>query len=89
MTTTFALVSFLSGLSVGVLAVAIQTEVVVPEVGRITSSRSVDMPYRKARNMPAGSGAFFCGFVKFYVSNCNNDSSHSGQCRAASEKGHI
>jgi len=52
MTTTFALVSFFSGSSDGVLAVAIQTEVVVPEVGRMTSSRIVDMRWRNARNMP-------------------------------------
>src|ERR1051325_7163341 len=71
MTTTFALVSFFNGFSDGVPAVAIQTEVVVPEVGRITSSRSVDMRYRKARNMPMGSMAFLEGFVSSYVSNCN------------------
>src|SRR5689334_13752954 len=52
MTTTFALVSFFSGSSDGVFAVAIQTELVVPEVGRMTPSRGVDMRWEDARNMP-------------------------------------
>jgi hypothetical protein len=51
-TTTLVLVSLLKGFSDGVCAVAIQTEVVVPEVGSVALSRSVGMPHEKARSMP-------------------------------------
>jgi hypothetical protein len=43
MITTFALVSLLSGSSSGVVPVATQTEVVVPEVGCIFSSKITGM----------------------------------------------